>query len=347
MKTKLVGLSFRQTKAVGIKEGSKLAIVHEESNAFDVLALQVLFNDEHIGYIGKGSDIYDIERDKFPMEAEVVDFYKRTGEDQNYQQFEVGNLVSCALEVKEKLNLTTPSNMIKSFNEDVEIDFNEEAHTYVYRGKFLTGATTYIKKYLEEFDAEGISGRCAIYWNLEKKIIKEAWNNGGTLTAMFGTAIHKALEFEDLNRNYLKKNGDRCFTIKHPLIKEIVDDFFYFYEGLGFSGQVIPEALVSDVDSGICGLADRMLVTNLENKTCRLQDYKVNHSFDVKGKQKFKNLPNGLNLPTTKLSKLALQLKVHAQMLEKSGWTVEGCDGFVFESEWIHYEVDMLKGYTI
>lgn len=136
--------------------------------------------------------------------------------------------------------------------------------------------------------------------------------------------------------------------IKHPFLNSIVQDFFTFYDSLGFTGDVIPEALVSDIENMYCGLADRILVTSWENKTCRLQDYKVNHSFITEGVEKFNNLvPRELGFTGTKLNKLSLQLKFHQQMLAKSGWIVEGFDGFILEDKWIHYEADMLKGFDI
>lgn len=238
---------------------------------------------------------------------------------------------------------------IKSFNEDANIVFNEKKHTYDYNNNKLVGATSYIKKYMAEFNNHMISSVCEKNWCVPKEEVKKAWQLAGDLSSSFGTGIHKALEFEDLYRKYTKpKDGTRCFVIKHPIINSIVQDFFTFYDELGFIGEIIPEALVSDVDNKICGLADRILVTSWENKTCRLQDYKVNHSFDVSGTEKFNHLiPYQLGFTGTKLNKLSLQLKFHKQMLEKSGWTVEGFDGFVFEDKWIHYEADMLNGFDI
>lgn len=244
------------------------------------------------------------------------------------------------------MNHLKQSKDIRSFNEGVIINFNESKHIYTYNGHILSGVTTYIKKYIKPFDKE-IVKRCSTYWNLDSDLIQNAWNLSRDLSASFGTGIHKALEFEDLYRHYHKKNGTRCFTIKHPAIKNIVEEFFNMYDDLGFKGDVIPEALVSDVENGICGLADRILVTSWKDKTCRIQDYKVNHSFNVKGKETFINLPDGINLPNTKLSKLSLQLKVHATMLERSGWTIEGFDGFVYTDKWEYHPADMLNNFKI
>lgn len=347
MKTKIVGTQFAKPKAEGITIGSEITIVHDLSNEYDKNALAVFFNEERIGYIGKGTDVYDLPRDTFPRKAKVVDFYHKVEGDQ-FNNHDVGNLVSCNIEIPDEVKLKSKDNQ-QSFNEDgVVINFNEDTHTYNYKGQILKGSTTYIKKYMEEFDADTISARCSTAWNVPNNIIRSAWNLSGSASSTFGTGIHKALEFEDLYRAYVKpKDGSRCFTIKHPTIARIVQEFFDLQERLGFKGEVVPEALVSDVENGICGLADRILVTSWEKKTCRIQDYKVNHSFTKEGEVKFINLPNGLTLDTTKLSKLSLQLKFHATMLEKQGWTVEGFDGFVYTDKWEYHQADMLEGFNI
>ena len=346
MKTKIVGTQFSKAKAVGMQEGSKVEIIHDEANEFDNMALAVSFNGEHIGHIGRGTDTYDINRHLFPITATVVDFYMKEEGDQ-FDKHEPGTLVSCNIKVPDLIKIDS-KNDIKSFNEDLIINFNEDTHTYAYKGKVLTGVTTFIKKHIKPFDSEGMIERCAASWGIKNREVKDAWALGRDLAASFGTGVHKALEFEDLYRNTTKpKDGSRCFNIKHPAIKKIVDEFFEFYDKLGFEGDVIPEALVSDVENGICGLADRILVTNWEKKTCRIQDYKVNHSFDKKGQESFTNLPEGLKLETTKLSKLSLQLKLHAQMLEKCGWTIEGMDGFVYSDKWEYYEANSLEGFDI
>lgn len=348
MKTKIVGTEFAKAKAENIKQGSQVTIYHDPENKFDENALAVIFNDERIGYIGKGTDVYDLPRAIFPKNAFVIDFYIKADDDEKFKRHDVGCLVSCNIEIPNK-SIPKIGEEIASFNEEgVVINFDEESHTYTYKGQILKGATTYIKKYEKEFDAETASANCEKYWQIPAKTIKDAWKLSGDLARSFGTGVHKALEFEDLYRSYKKpKDGSRCFLIKNPAIQSIVEEFYKLNERLGFKGDVVPEALVSDVENGNCGLADRILVTDWDKKICRVQDYKVNYDFNVKGQVNFKNLPDGVVLETTKLSKLALQLKQHRTMLEKSGWTVEGVDGFVYDGKWNYYEVNTLDGFDI
>jgi hypothetical protein len=349
MKTKIVGTEFAKAEANGIQQGSEVEIYHDKENKFDDKALAVVFNSERIGYIGKIDDVYDIERINFPIIGKVVDFYIKDVFDTKFKRHQDDCLVSCTIEIADRVQLVKENN-VKSFNEDgVIINFDEDSHTYTnpLNRNTLKGATTYIKKYIEEFPSHALTN-CVKYWNIEKKTIQSAWDLSGDVARGFGTAIHKALEFEDLYGGYKKpKDGTRCFNIKHPVLRSILKEFYELNDDLGFVGEVIPEALITDVDNNHCALADRVLVTDWLNKTCRLQDYKVNIGFLKAGEVKWTELMP-LNLPTNKLSKLSLQLKFQAQMLEKTGWTVEGMDGFIYgEDGWKHYDVDMLLHFNI
>ncbi|MFK5981424.1 MAG: hypothetical protein QM499_00805 [Flavobacteriaceae bacterium] len=345
MKTKIVATEFALATVEGMGEGSNIKIIHDPENKYDSKALAVYFTEERIGYIGKGTDLYDLNRDNFPMQGKVVDFYI-SQEDDKFTRHPTGTLVSCNIQVKDVVELDDKNN-IASFNEEgVVINFDEKPHTYTFEGRILKGATTFIQRYIKPFD-DFMVGRSSKSWGIEPKTIKNAWKLAGNLAATFGTAIHSSLEFEDLYRSFYKKSGDRCFTIKHPTIKRIVEEFFELNKRLGIEGEIIPEALVSDVENDICGLADRIIITDRANKICEIADYKVNHSFDKKGQVSFVNLPKQLELPTTKLSKLALQLNFHQRMLEKSGWTVTALHGFIYTDKWEYYLVTELSGFNI
>lgn len=346
MKVKIVGTQFAKALAEGLMTDDVCQIVHDPTNPYDKNALKVLYNNEHLGFIGKGTDLYDLDRASFPMEATVVDFLRKTPGDK-FKNHKEGTIVSVTLEIENVVELLE-ENDVTSFNEDVVINFNEETHTYTYNGKVLTGATTYIKKFIKPFDSDEIAGRCVRFWDVPKSTILDAWEIERVLAEQFGTAIHKAIEHEELYSSHIKpKKNERCFKIKHPMIQKIVKEFYELIDSLGHKGDVIPEALVSNVEEGHCGLIDRLLIVNAKEKICRVQDYKVNHSFDTYGQVEFVNLPHGFSLPPTKLAKTALQLKFYAKMLEKDGWTVEGADVFVYADKWRHYEADMLTGLNI
>lgn len=233
----------------------------------------------------------------------------------------------------------------KSFNEDVQIAFDPLGHTYFYGDKQLTGATEYIKRFYKPFDAETISGVLEDKWQVTQAEIKEIWDMNGGLTSEFGSLVHTALEFYH-NHNVAgekiaKAKGESTNYVlpKHPILKQIVQDFLKIDNR---KGKIINEVLITNVSKGICGHADAIEIIDEKKKICRVGDYKVNiNSQEIDNSQKV--LAPFSSLPSNKLSKYQLQLSVYGNMLEASGWTVEGLDVYVYEDGWKHYPLPLLK----
>jgi hypothetical protein len=203
---------------------------------------------------------------------------------------------------------------LESFNEKVVVEFDPKSHTYTHKGIKLQGATTFIKQFTGEFNGEMVAKQCEKSWGFPAKEILDMWNDNSTIAMEMGTLVHKALEYWEKN----KKMGDKSLP-KHPILRDIVLGFDKVHT---FAGEVVTEALVTDIKSG-----------------CRVQDYKVNvESEEISPKNKLKKPYE--KLPANKLSKYALQLNYYAQMLENSGWKVDGIDVFVYESEWKVYLLD-------
>lgn len=233
----------------------------------------------------------------------------------------------------------------ESFNEDVKIDFDEKSHSYYYKGKKLNGVTTYIKKYFGEFDADMMSKVSAKSWGVEQQEVKDLWDSNGQVTALFGKAVHLALEhysrFKAIGQTIADKKGlenNYCLP-KHPMIKQIIEEFIAIDT---LEGQVVPEVLVTWLEGEMCGQADRILVLSAVQKRCRIQDYKINvGSEEVSSNNKV--LPPFQSLPANKLSKYQIQMSIYANMLQKQGWTVEGLDVFVHDGKWKHHALPVLN----
>ena len=246
---------------------------------------------------------------------------------------------------REMVSITIPKK--KSFNEEgVEIGFEPISHKYFYEGKPLVGVTDYIKKFYKPFDAETISSVLESKWGVPQQIIRDLWTSNGELTSIFGNVVHRALEYFDKFKSYgeiissqQKEELNYCLP-KHPILRKIVEGFLEINKGE--VGEVHTEVLLSDVKNGICGTADRIVILDKEKKICRVKDYKVNINSEEKYKT-HKVLPPFEDLPSNKLSKYQLQLSVYSNMLENSGWTVQGLDVFVYEDIWRHYELPVLK----
>lgn len=233
------------------------------------------------------------------------------------------------------------STMLKSFNEDVDIEFDKVRHTYYYEGKKLESATSFLKKFYKPFNADLISKACEKSWGVPAQDIKDMWASNGKLASEFGTVIHQALEHYDKFKAIgakIESNTDKeeVALPKHPLLKSIITGFY----DLAGEGEVIPEALVTNVESGYGGTADRILI--LGEKRCRIQDYKINIDSDKEDSSMKASAPLD-KLPPTKLTKYQAQMSFYANLLQKSGWEVEGLDAFVFEDDWKHYKLDVLN----
>lgn len=233
-----------------------------------------------------------------------------------------------------------------SFNEEAQVEFEPISHQYFHKGNKLVSATEYIKRFYKEFDNENVSKASAKAWGVEQDVVKGLWESNGDLTSSFGTVIHNALEhydkFKEAGATISKKKelAENYSMPKHPFLKSIIEGFLAINKTVG---TVVPEALITDIVRGFCGHADRVLIIDEAKKVCRVQDYKVNiNSEEVTPTLKINDDRFG-HLPANKISKYQLQMSFYANMLQKSGWTVEGLDVFIFENEWKHYSLDVLN----
>lgn len=232
---------------------------------------------------------------------------------------------------------------LKSFNEDLEVDFDRLNHIYTYNGKKLVSATEYRSRFYKEFDASGVAKNCEKSWGIPSETIEEIWKSNSTMTADFGSLIHLALE------NYFnrRKEGKIVFenrgidpTIpKHPILKKIILDFEAMVDG---EGEVLTEVLVTDIENKRCGMVDRLVILDKDKKVCLIQDYKVNVSSEEE-KGSLKPAKPYDELPPNKLTKYQIQLSYYADILRKSGWEVKGLEVYVLENEWKFYPLDIVE----
>lgn len=233
----------------------------------------------------------------------------------------------------------------KSFNEDISISYDDFNHVYKYESKPLTSATSIIKKFYKEFNVNTVAMQCAKSWGVEKDVILSIWDSNRDLASSFGSMVHNALEHYHKFKAYGQiisetRGADSNYALpKHPLIRDII---LSFEEINKEEGDIVPEALLTDINSGYCGHADIVLVKDWDKKVCRVQDYKINVDSEVESSNE-KALAPFDTLPSNKITKYQLQLSVYANMLQKSGWTVEGLDVFVYEEKWKHFPLTVLK----
>lgn len=337
----VVGISFRPTKNDKIQVGSPIQILHDKTNQYSSRAVAVQFEGETLGYVGeKGNERHEEVFNCLPIAAKVITI-SRLNPGEEFAKFKEGEITHLEVEFPMASDVKdgTPS-----FNEPgVLVRFDSLAHRYVYNGLELLGATTYIKKWIKEFDSEKVAQIYAQNMGCKQSEILEFWDNGGNVASHYGQTVHAALEhyekFKKLGKTIQDKK-DLPFNKalpSHPELRKIVQQFI---EKFG-DHEVLTEVLVTNIARGLCGTIDRLKIIDLEKKICRVQDYKVNINAVAEDGDKY--LGQMAELPKNKLSKYRLQLSFYGRLLELTGWTIAGLDAFVFEDEWKHYPMEMLK----
>lgn len=61
-------------------------------------------------------------------------------------------------------------------------------------GKQVYGGSTFKKNFTEPFDSMKVAGYTAPHWNVEPATVAKIWDDAGTVSALFGTAIHHMRE---------------------------------------------------------------------------------------------------------------------------------------------------------
>lgn len=234
----------------------------------------------------------------------------------------------------------------KSFNEDVDIVFDEKVHAYTHKGEKLLSGSKFVARFVPEFDAEKIAKNCEKKWCVPAHDIQTLWLDNGDTASFFGSAIHKGLE------NYFKhrENGaiimanskklENAALPKHPILKKIILDF----EKMVMPGRLLTEVFVTGLKKKLCGQLDLVLIVDEGKKICRVQDFKINVGAEDVEENKTLLAPFHL-LPANKLTKYQIQLSFYAMLLEDSGWIVLGLDAYVLEDEWKHFELKNISSY--
>lgn len=238
-----------------------------------------------------------------------------------------------------------PTVIEKSFNENIELEYDKVGHIYRYNGQALDSVTSFIKKYYKPFELEMIAKTCAKSWNVSPEDIIDIWEDNKNSSALFGTAIHDTLEHYEKHKKVgeqisSQRGEDENYALpKHPILRKIVKDFVSINR---INGEVLTEVLITDIKNGLAGRGDRIVVQDWDKKICRIGDYKINVEADKPDKNHKPSAPFD-GLPPTKVTKYQIQMSLYANMLSKFGWTVTGLDVYVLEDEWKYYELPVLK----
>ena len=336
---KVVGISFRPNSNPHIVVGTEVQLIHDADNEYSGKAIAVVCGQDHLGFIGeKDNPVHEEVFRALPLTGRISTM-SRLAEGEEFAKFKPGEITH--IEVAFPME-SDSDGMIKSFNEDIYLTFLEKDHRYLYEGREFVSATGYIKKWINPFNEDAISATCAKKYGCAQEDVLGLWKGGGNVAAAFGTAIHNALEHYErymwLGKIIQSQKGDldNKAMPSHPVLREIVEGFYALHPQ---KHLVVPEALITNVELGLCGFADRVEITG--DKTCVVEDYKVNVDAELESHNN-KYLGKMAHLPKTKLSKYQMQMSFYARLLQLSGWHVEGLRTFVYDTEWKKYEMDIL-----
>lgn len=372
--TSVAGITFALEqnpllKILEIQEGEPISLVREPENTYDPKAIRLEYKGTKIGYVPRKKDGIDFSiqswcDDHFDCVSCVVDqvWYKE-GEAISFNYSDESELVGIYVRFTIPIKEGDENDTIitkKSFSEPhIIVDFNDTKHIYNMRCedgyKVLQGGTTFIKRFYKPFDADMVSRNCARAWGVDDQKIRDMWNSNGNVAGLFGTCVHLALEHyinfgeigAKITETRLKKgNGEKenYAMPKHPFLKKTIKDLNKLTNKLDKqygAKKIVAEALITDSKTGWGGLVDRLAILDENKKIARVQDYKVNIGATEETPHN-KPLPPFSHLPANKLTKYALQMSFYAGLLRKHGWTIEGLDVFVFEDNWVHYELDLI-----
>ena len=341
MINKVVGISFNPTSDERAVLGADVKIIHDKDNQYSSRAIAVMLEDIKLGHIGeKGNEDHERIFEALPLTGKIKTL-SRLEPGTEFAKFKTGEITHLEIEFP---MAGDDDGKVKSFNEGIFLNFDTLAHKYTYNSEELVSATRYIKRWIKPFDEDTVAGICANSYGCKKSEVLALWKGGGKVAADFGTAIHDAFDHYEKNKALGKIIQDQKglpynkALPSHPVLRKIVEEF---YEQDLQAGEVVTETLLTNAERGLCGYADRLLITG--EKTCRVQDYKVNiGSEEVSSNNKY--LGQMADLPKTKMSKYRMQMSFYARLLELSGWTVEDeLDVFVYEDKWKHTKLKRLK----
>lgn len=233
--------------------------------------------------------------------------------------------------------------IVDSFNENIKID--RIGFSYFYNGVKLLSPSSWIKQFYKPFESDFIAERTAKAYGVDKKELLKLWETNAKISADFGTVIHQALEMREKFKNIgsqiiegrkkkdeNKKNKDELVyddpsVSKHPTLQKIIKDFDKVNK---VKGEVHTEVLITDINTGRCGIIDRLIITG--DKKCVIQDIKIQVGTEEKSSSD-KPLKPYDNLDSNKLTKHRLQTSFYADILENTGWSTE-IQSLVFDGKW-------------
>ena len=245
-------------------------------------------------------------------------------------------------------------NQIEQFN---KIKFVEDTHTYYINGKEQTSGTSFIGRFKEKFDMDGMSKRVAAKRGVPQQVVIDEWDRNRDISCEKGTAFHKYIE-DSLNgitpqydsHKYVIMFGKDVIKEKYDKMIPQWDEFVC--DHINKLQPVTSELILGDENLGICGMADQIFF-NLETHKFEIWDWKTNKAINTysRYKKKFKDPISYLD--ECELNSYSLQLSLYRYILEKNTnikfgpssivWFNENNDTYeVFQCKYLKNDIEKL-----
>jgi len=185
-------------------------------------------------------------------------------------------------------------------------------------GKLLVGGSTYAKQFDKPFESHIVAGRMPTTNNRTPQDWIAYWDDMSTMSAEYGTAVHKGVEF--YFRHLAKFGHDEALS-RIPHLREAVERFLEVVD----LDTPVPEPFITDVEMGMSGWIDILNVHHDTQKICSLIDHKTSTFKEGKYQEKWFGTVSkrtGKQLKPGKLEIYFHQLNYYAQILMNAGWTV-------------------------
>lgn len=192
--------------------------------------------------------------------------------------------------------------------------FNEEEHTYHLNGKQLTGVSSIVKKFKEEFDSDYWSKRKAQERGVTQEAMLAEWKAKADKACAEGTEFHLHAQLR------IEGKGKESNSPKAKAFDKWFEDSSRFIVPVGC------EVILWDEGLGIAGTTD-LIFYSTKSRRFHVADWKTNGKFETESR--YRNLkPPFQHLPDCELSGYSIQVGIYRRMAAR-------LTGLDFGASWI------------
>lgn len=193
------------------------------------------------------------------------------------------------------------------YSKDKKVVFDEGPHTYMLGKRQLTSVTTFLSRFKNSFDREGISKAYAKKHKVSQTEVLADWDQKRDFSCEMGTAVHKI--FED----YIDGKGIIA-SGTYPK-EQVAIDFIYDYFVSGKLTPIESELIVYDTKKGLAGQID--CLAKKPDGTIVMLDWKTNKELNDTGFAGQRMKQPYTHLQDCNLNHYAMQLDTYKSMCKE------------------------------